>query len=63
MHLSSEKRRDSPGDSKTPNGLKGPRKQLATKPVLHSFHEKARQYKSMNLSPNKATQSQPSGLG
>ena len=60
FYLRSEKRTDSQGESKTPNGGKGPRKQLATRPALHSFHEKARQ---MNKSPNKATQSLTSGLG
>ena len=59
-YLSSEKRINSPGESKTLNAGKGPRKQLATKPALQSFHEKARQ---MNKSPNKAIQSQTSGLG
>lgn len=60
FYLSPEKRTDSQGESKTPNGGKGPRKQLATKPALHSFHEKARQ---INKSPNKATQGQTSGQG
>ena len=60
--LLSEKRikLDESDESKSPPGAKAPRKQLATKRVLHSFHEKARHVK---VSPMKESQSQVSGLG
>ena len=60
--LLSEKRikLDESDEPKSPMGGKAPRKQLATKRVLHSFHEKARHVK---VSPMKESQSQVSGLG